>query len=252
MGSSISRKDERILCLRSGNKCAKCRRELTIKLEEGGDRYSVIGEMAHIKGEKSGAPRYDPNMTDKERNAYPNRILLCRNHHKLIDDHPSKYTVEKLHQMKREHEQWVNRDSEKLSLREIGNITFDELEAVTRYIISVRTTPSSSYETIPPKDKIRKNNLSVSAERLIKIGAAQVKLVENFINNHDDLHFGERLKWGFALEYERLRNEEGLIGDDLFNALHQFASSNRRDPRERTAALAVLVYLFNICEVFEE
>ncbi|MGH3561088.1 MAG: hypothetical protein ACRDTN_04610 [Mycobacterium sp.] len=38
---------------------------------------------------------------------YDNRILLCRVHHRIIDEQPHEYTVKKLRELKSRHEQWV-------------------------------------------------------------------------------------------------------------------------------------------------
>jgi hypothetical protein len=38
---------------------------------------------------------------------YANIILLCRTHHKTVDDQPNHYTVERLRRIKAEHEKWV-------------------------------------------------------------------------------------------------------------------------------------------------
>jgi hypothetical protein len=46
-------------------------------------------------------------MPVERRNSYANLILLCRNHHKVIDAQEGEYTVERLHQMKAQHEAWV-------------------------------------------------------------------------------------------------------------------------------------------------
>jgi hypothetical protein len=45
----------------------------------------VAVDIAHIRGAKPGSARYDPSMTDAERAAFPNLILLCSVHHKLVD-----------------------------------------------------------------------------------------------------------------------------------------------------------------------
>lgn len=72
------------------------------------DPAVIIGENAHIEGEKDGAARYRTNMTDAERNAYQNLILLCPNHHTIIDKLPVEtYTVTRLKAMKAKHEEWV-------------------------------------------------------------------------------------------------------------------------------------------------
>lgn len=43
-------------------------------------------------------------MSLDERDEYANLILLCRDHHKLVDDQPNTYTAEVLHRYKGEHE----------------------------------------------------------------------------------------------------------------------------------------------------
>lgn len=58
-------------------------------------------EIAHICGERPGAPRFDPAMSADERNCYANLMLLCPKHHKLIDRlDPDSHTVEMLREMK--------------------------------------------------------------------------------------------------------------------------------------------------------
>ncbi|MFH1974490.1 MAG: HNH endonuclease [Pseudomonadota bacterium] len=101
-------KDIKILWGRSGNKCAICKEELS--LDSSSNRPNVIGEMAHIVGRKiegGKSPRSDSILSEEDRDKYPNLILLCRNHHKIIDDDPKAYPIECLHQIKAEHELWV-------------------------------------------------------------------------------------------------------------------------------------------------
>jgi hypothetical protein len=83
----------------SGNTCAfpNCTQPLI-------DNSIVIGEMAHIKGEKPHAARYDSNQTDAERHGFDNIILMCPSHHTRIDKDEQTYPVEKLKRMKQEHE----------------------------------------------------------------------------------------------------------------------------------------------------
>jgi hypothetical protein len=81
-------------------------RELFID-ETGTDDPTLIGEICHIVARKPSHARGDSTLTREERDRYSNLILLCRNHHKIVDDNPEKYTVELLHNMKQEHEEWV-------------------------------------------------------------------------------------------------------------------------------------------------
>lgn len=86
------------LFARSGNRCAfpKCAAEIV-----HGD--TIIGEICHIKAASRNGPRYDPQQTAVDRHSYDNLILLCANHHKVIDDDPEAFTVERLTKMKADH-----------------------------------------------------------------------------------------------------------------------------------------------------
>ncbi|HEU5408871.1 MAG TPA: hypothetical protein VFU48_13970, partial [Nitrospira sp.] len=85
----------------SGNLCAfpKCATPL-VDPQSG----SIVGEVCHIKGEKPGAARYDSAQTNEQRHGFDNLILLCNVHHKIVDDDNTAYTVERLLQMKQQHE----------------------------------------------------------------------------------------------------------------------------------------------------
>lgn len=63
-----------------------------------------VGEIAHIEAEKPGGARYNSNQPDADRFGYENLILLCPNHHTLMDKDPDTYTVEVLRVIKVNHE----------------------------------------------------------------------------------------------------------------------------------------------------
>ncbi len=69
-------------------------------------------EIAHIRDAKPGN-RYDPRMTDVERSAFANLVLLCPVHHKVVDKiHPEQFSIEELTSWKQ--------DREPTELRELG------------------------------------------------------------------------------------------------------------------------------------
>jgi hypothetical protein len=80
-----------------------------VELVPGKKLDRVIGEEAHIKGERPTSARYDPNQPNEERESEENRILLCPTHHTIVDAAPETWTVECLRKMKAEHEQWVKK-----------------------------------------------------------------------------------------------------------------------------------------------
>jgi hypothetical protein len=67
----------------------------------------VAGDEAHIIGEKPTAARGEFGMGRDDLDKYDNLILLCKVHHKLVDDQPKTYTVGRLREMKDRHERWV-------------------------------------------------------------------------------------------------------------------------------------------------
>ncbi|MGC2236780.1 MAG: HNH endonuclease [Pyrinomonadaceae bacterium] len=75
----------------SGNICAfpECKNLLV-------ESNNVVGEVCHIKGHKPDAARYDANQTEEQRHAFDNLILMCPNHHTIIDKDEKTYTVETL------------------------------------------------------------------------------------------------------------------------------------------------------------
>jgi len=68
------------------------------------NKASVIGEAAHIKGQKPGTARYDKTLTIDEIRDIENGIWLCKPCHKKVDDDEVKYTVEILQSWKKEAE----------------------------------------------------------------------------------------------------------------------------------------------------
>lgn len=71
------------------------------------DDKALIGEECHIVARKEGGPRGEHDLPKNKRDKYRNLILLCRNHHREIDQNVGDYPVEKLNQIKSKHEAWV-------------------------------------------------------------------------------------------------------------------------------------------------
>lgn len=89
----------RELYIKSGNECAfpGCHNVL---VDENG---KFVGEVCHIEAAMPGGERFNPNMTNEDRRSFDNLLLLCHQHHVVTDD-VNEYTVEKLREMKRNHE----------------------------------------------------------------------------------------------------------------------------------------------------
>jgi|SRR6266850_513515 len=107
---SVPHTEQRILQLRSGNRCAfpGCN-ELLVKKTAFGTRVTITGEIAHIISEKPDGPRGKHSLPPGTHDKYSNLIFLCSPHHTEVDAQPEVYTVERLRQMKMEHEETIER-----------------------------------------------------------------------------------------------------------------------------------------------
>jgi hypothetical protein len=67
-----------------------------------------FGDECHIISPRMDGPRHDSSYPYEQLDGYENLILLCRVHHKMVDDQEATYTVDILRQMRMNHEIWVS------------------------------------------------------------------------------------------------------------------------------------------------
>lgn len=238
-----------LLAMRSGGICAMpgCGRHLTYDATAGTDTY--IAEAAHIRGEKSIAARYDASMTEAERNAIDNLIYFCADDHTIIDKVEADWPVAKLQKIKLDHERKVR----ETMIETFADVAFPELASAVSWVATqAPTSLPSSFEITSPDEKIRKNDLSSSARLVIASGLVSQATVASYVEAEAQLDsdFPDKLRSGFLSEYHALRHK-GHKGEELFELMCAFAVRGLKKQIDRTAGLAVLVYLFEICDVFE-
>ena len=160
------------------------------------------------------------------------------------------FSVDRLHNIKTEHEFKVR----EAITEAFANVGFPELEEATRWVMQVQpieTTPD--FSLIPPEDKLKKNALGNGSRYIVTMGLSVAKEIQAYVQSvaQTDSDFPERLKVGFLSEYYRLK-QEGHVGDILFDLMCRFAQRGFQEQARQSAGLAVLVYLFESCEVFEK
>ncbi len=127
---SITQKDIKLLWGRAAGICAICRKSSLFKDKKSVNEAFLLGEQAHIVGEKEDAPRGKSILTPEERNSYHNLILLCPTHHKEIDKNVEDWPIERLHMIKSEHELSIGQ-----TLSQIFDIKKDTNQLIVEKII---------------------------------------------------------------------------------------------------------------------
>lgn len=96
------------------------------------DEPIVAVEIAHIYGALPGSARFVETMTDNERRAFENLILLCTVHHKVVDGpRRDDYPPELLQQWKRD-----NEPAEGIEALESAGLTDEILEKVLEQVVA--------------------------------------------------------------------------------------------------------------------
>ena len=94
--------DCNLLWASSRGVCAAPDCERPLLVFDGG-RWTTLGEIAHIRAHSPEGPRFDATWTGSV-DSYDNCLLLCRDHHRLIDSNADAYPVDSLLDWKRQHE----------------------------------------------------------------------------------------------------------------------------------------------------
>lgn len=252
----VPRAQEKVVIARSGNKCAYpgCVLELTVDPYNKEDQPKATGKVAHIAGASPNGPRYDPDMSTAERGSANNLIYLCGTHHDAIDAQLHHHTREFLTDAKQNHEQAVAR-----AVRTgLGDVTYVELTVVCTVMAgdAAPLQPGGVDLAVPLQQKIEVNNLGTQSVQRITDGLSQAARVQEFIafQSTTQPDFGSRLVARFKSDYYKARADGVDDPDALFDYMVQTAYDNSGPldtTATRAAALAVVAYLFELCEIFE-
>lgn len=84
----------------SGNICAfpDCNEPIISK--EG----IVVGDICHIEAAETNGARFNDKSDNEKRRNFKNLILMCKKHHKIIDEDEKTYTAKFLKELKKQHE----------------------------------------------------------------------------------------------------------------------------------------------------
>ncbi|MBF6057747.1 HNH endonuclease [Thiomicrorhabdus heinhorstiae] len=156
---AINDADSKLLWGRAAGICSNpsCRADLTAILQEA-KSYNV-GEMAHIIAKSEGGPRGEQGGGS---DGYENLILLCPTCHRHIDKSPEgTFTVEQLHQWKKDHESAIR--------SQFSDAVFDNLDALKGEVSKLLLENKLLWKELGPQSKTAREDPGSNAYKLWNI-----------------------------------------------------------------------------------
>ena len=126
---NYSKKTLKILFAKSGNQCAhpNCTNALIEPVTDKSEAL-VTAQICHIYAFSENGPRGKSGLTEEELNSPENLILLCPNHHTIVDGQHETYPAELLKEWKQAHELEVQKriyiDLENVKLDTVAHPNF--------------------------------------------------------------------------------------------------------------------------------
>ena len=102
----------------------------------------------------------------------------------------------------------------------------------------------------PSAKKLERNALSPEAADILRTGRRRVRLVETYFRRAGPVELGEKIAEAFRTHYAYLKSLH-LSPDQIFMHLQVYAGV-QGTPKRQAAAMAVLAYLFDSCDIFED
>lgn len=135
------------------------------------------------------------------------------------------------------------------TIRDVASVSAEDLKPIILGIADGHSIADEDVRPVPP-EKLSKNQLSLSVQLLLTHGMASANHIRKFFNRSVDPGLGDKVAARFKYQYGMLKGA-GLTPDEIFFGLRDFAWHGMPSPREESAVLALLAYLFEQCDIFE-
>jgi hypothetical protein len=252
----------------SGNECAhpNCTKKLIAE-----DGISIISKICHIAAASKEGPRYDKNMTDDERRSFDNLILLCDEHHVIIDnkENESQYPTSLLKEWKQNHEKKIFElissknllSKNPLALNKVINVIGSKMNDILdlpEAINAPNTEIKISYNNIKRYDSVIREfapyqvKLNSIYEVIEKEGSTKKELV---LHNIKRIYIGVRSAYS---NIEEIRDNADIIIDKIIEIIWEkieSAPNKLNDLDQETidfSLMIIVVDAFMRCNILEE
>ncbi len=198
----------------SGNRCAFPKCDAPIIDENG----NFSAQVCHIEAAEEGGERFNPNQTNEERRHISNLMLLCYPHH-VETDKEEKYPVERMRQMKLDHEAPFREGWNRV----LANIEdWTETTSVTHptTLHALSTWTNTLKEAAEYGIEVELRNLRILSEQIQQLTRPARQLFRIILNKGvPGRGFGGVVELRTYLNF--LRDATGLSQQQLSDRLHQ-------------------------------
>jgi len=116
--------------------------------------------------------------------------------------------------------------------------------------ISSGTALNASIKPVP-SDKLTFNQLPGHRVQLLTLASTNGPYVQQYFEQNSDLELGARIAQVFSSRYQALK-QKALTSGQIMNAVdEQTTGMGSETTARQIAAQALLAYLFDACEIFE-
>ena len=213
---AISDKTRKLLWGRAQMRCSFCKNKLDIDATPL-DNESIIGDECHIISPRINGPRHKSDYPIEKVDSYENLILLCKVHHKMIDDQFETYTTEVLYQIKNNHEKWISEKIEKSQEKfELPKIKIKRIkENIPEYFTRLKTW-ENLLEIINGADACHLSHDDLHDENEVEKVGSFLQMVQDWGDFSSDLDVSYRVNASYELGQSL--NDLEAIGFFVFGA----------------------------------
>ena len=131
------------------------------------------------------------------------------------------------------------------------SLGFADLKPVLSHLVAQPATTQDESPFPVSAEKLTYNALGSDVEALLKAGMTKSRMVRDYLARTINKEQATKIATSFRDEYQRLK-AAGLSPLELFDGLRQFAyGPGLPDGKTEVATLAILAYLFEECDIFE-
>ena len=167
------------------------------------DSDAIIGDECHIHARQEGGARSNLSMSIDELDDYENLILLCKVHHKMVDDQPNTYAVDALRNLKKKHEKWVQET--------LHDAVSNSNQESTDFLLRI-TTGKELFTAVAGIHFSDIDYDEPNSKDELEFQSGFIQNLHDWADIGDEIEHGERVEVGYNLtQYIRDLEEKGFV-----------------------------------------